>query len=326
MGTFMEWAKQVQSSRLKQLLMGFPIDQLRQQLEFFTNAFDVQRAKDSGDFLISREVEPDYDELCDKVAALEKNFGRYLTEQKKAIGFDIALRKLTHRCGELKYKDLGKEIYQIEVPDRLSDEVPKTWIKKSATKAVKRFHTPELLTMVRTYQETLETKTTLSDQLYIRLLVKFDHHDQLWRKITSTLAELDALASLAIVSGSSGVLGDYCCRPMFEEVESGHVGFFKVESLKHPCIMASAASDFIPNDIELGGDGSNMILLTGPNMVWLLCIQCVLTTRAVNQHCCDKRALQSLWPNSVALYPQKHAACLYSIASLRALVHIMIMG
>ena len=35
--------------------------------------------------------------------------------------------------------------------------------------------------------------------------------------------------------------------------------------LRHPCFVSTGASDFIPNDINLGGDHANITLLTGAN-------------------------------------------------------------
>ncbi len=69
------------------LLNGFPLEQLREQIAYFSNAFDVQRAKDTGEFLIYAGIEAEYDELCEQVKTIEKDFARYLTEQKRALGY-----------------------------------------------------------------------------------------------------------------------------------------------------------------------------------------------------------------------------------------------
>jgi DNA mismatch repair protein MSH6 len=53
------------------------------------------------------------------------------------------------------------------------------------------------------------------------------------------------------------------CRPEFVESERS---VLELEGLRHPCVIPGIASDFIPNDTMLGGDTSNLILLTGPNM------------------------------------------------------------
>lgn len=45
----------------------------------------------------------------------------------------------------------------------------------------------------------------------------------------------------------------------------GDSAFVEFEQLRHPCLL-NANIDFIPNDVSLGGDKENLILLTGPNM------------------------------------------------------------
>jgi DNA mismatch repair protein MSH6 len=53
------------------------------------------------------------------------------------------------------------------------------------------------------------------------------------------------------------------CRPEFVNDEKS---VLELEALRHPCVIPGIASDFIPNDTTLGGNTSNLILLTGPNM------------------------------------------------------------
>lgn len=49
------------------------------------------------------------------------------------------------------------------------------------------------------------------------------------------------------------------CRPKFVEADHAKVNF---KSLRHPAMCLR--SDFIPNDVEMGGDQAKMVLLTGP--------------------------------------------------------------
>lgn len=80
------------------------------------------------------------------------------------------------------------------------------------------------------------------------------------------LAHLDCLIGLNICKDSLGE--GPVCRPTFTNPGSNGQGVFDVTGLRHPCIVSQAASKtFIPNDTLLGGDDSNIILLTGPNMV-----------------------------------------------------------
>ncbi len=137
----------------------------------------------------------------------------------------------------------------MEFPVRFGARLPKDWIRRSSTKAVVRVHTPYLINLVRQYQETLETRTNILNSLFARTLARFDTvYDACWMKAIRCVADLDGLACLAKVSGPMGVLGETRCRPQFVEPTDGR-SVFRVESLRHPCLMAHTANDFIPNDI-----------------------------------------------------------------------------
>lgn len=79
-------------------------------------------------------------------------------------------------------------------------------------------------------------------------------------KIISNIAQLDCLFSLAQCTKN---LQEPVCRPEFVE---GDASILEMEDMRHPCVLESIGSDYIPNDVNLGGENSTMILLTGPNM------------------------------------------------------------
>jgi len=55
-------------------------------------------------------------------------------------------------------------------------------------------------------------------------------------------------------------------RPEIVESDSAYIDF---EDLRHPCM--SLRTDFIANDIKLGGDVARQVLLTGPSKLELGC-------------------------------------------------------
>ena len=73
------------------------------------------------------------------------------------------------------------------------------------------------------------------------------------------IAHLDCLISLAKASAS---LGSPSCRPEFVD-EDGTRSVLEFQTLRHPCIETT--TNFIPNDIALGGEAANITLLTGAN-------------------------------------------------------------
>jgi DNA mismatch repair protein MSH3 len=189
------------------------------------SSFDVQLAKNENEFKLHKGIEKDYDDIIMEVKKYENILLDYLSAQKKILGPNIS------------YRDIGKEIFQIEVPTNSLSKVPSNWMKKSGTKTCSRYHSPELMKFIRQYQESLELRSQILDSLYSRLLLKF--RDDCWTKSIELLAELDCnlrlfYSGLANLAQCGQYLGNVKCRPTFNE---GSVSFLKVKSLKHPFII-----------------------------------------------------------------------------------------
>jgi DNA mismatch repair protein MSH6 len=112
--------------------------------------------------------------------------------------------------------------------------------------------------LVRDLQEAQETHGQVVKQVTARFLARFDDEYQTWLAAVKIMAQLDCLISLA---AASAALGEPSCRPTFVDSDRSIVEF---EELRHPCMLPNV-TDFIPNDIKLGGDSSNINLLTGAN-------------------------------------------------------------
>lgn len=194
-------------------------------------------------------AEPDFDASQNKMDEIEAAFDPLLKQYQKQL-----------KSTKIRYATIGmsKEIYQIEVP--ASIHVPKDWSRLSATKAVTRYWSPEVKTLVRELLELRELHKVLVESLESRFYRKFDQDYKMWSAVINTVAKADCLYSLAVSSQS---LTEPSCRPVFEESTRTVLDF---EDLRHPAIPLSAGTSFIPNDISLGGDNSKMSLLTGPNM------------------------------------------------------------
>ncbi|KAJ2345777.1 DNA mismatch repair protein msh6, partial [Coemansia sp. RSA 2618] len=174
----------------------------------------------------------------------------------------------------------------LEVP--ASVDVPSSYFQLSATKAVRRFWSPELRATVQKRAEALETQSMVLDSYQARLYARFDRHYAVTMKAVAVVAEIDCLLALA---AASRALGAPACRPtILDDASAG--GYIEFRQLRHPCVALGSAADFVANDIVLGhkpnGDNSSaaananssaaananngsddpasMILLTGPNM------------------------------------------------------------
>ncbi|KAH3972303.1 DNA mismatch repair protein [Parastagonospora nodorum] len=226
-----------------QLITSMP--DLASALEPWKSAFDRDLAKKEGILVPEPGVEEDFDNSQQEIDECKANLDQLLKKARKELGNN-----------GIVFKDIGKEVYQLEVPKKV--KVPNTWDQMSATAKVSRYYTPELRKLVRALQEAEETHGQIVREVASRFCVRFDENYKTWLAAVKIIAQLDCLISLAKASSS---LGEPSCRPVFSEGKRTVVEF---EELRHPC-MLNTVDDFIPNDIRLGGDESNISLLTGAN-------------------------------------------------------------
>ncbi|KAG6022209.1 hypothetical protein E4U41_002296 [Claviceps citrina] len=218
---------------------------LEEPLSYWKTAFDRRRAREEKMLMPEKGIEPDFDDSLARIDEIKGQLGDLLGEKRDQL-----------KCRTLKFTDVGKEIYQMETPKNA--KVPSSWRQMSATKDVKRWYFPELTQLVRELQEAEELHSQLVREVASRLLRKFDVDYPTWLLAIRIVAQLDCLVSLA---KASTLMGLPACRPRFVDQERSLVDF---EELRHPC-MTSTVDDFIPNDIQLGGEGPKIHLLTGAN-------------------------------------------------------------
>eukprot|EP00698_Gefionella_okellyi_P003683 TRINITY_DN13445_c0_g1_i1.p1 TRINITY_DN13445_c0_g1~~TRINITY_DN13445_c0_g1_i1.p1 ORF type:complete len:1151 (+),score=299.87 TRINITY_DN13445_c0_g1_i1:80-3532(+) len=221
---------------------------LRPLVQFFNEAFDQQEAKKEGVIMPKEGMVADYDRVQAKIVAVEKKLKRHLSEQREYFGSE-----------NVKYKDINKELYQIEVPVSALKGVTVTneYSVMSQTKEVKRFWTPFIREQMPILERAKEERTDILKDVLFKMLAKFDEHFMTARRAVDCIAELDCLLCLARNSKVPGV-----CRPVF--VDSAEP-VLELQECRHPCMEAMFGS-FVPNDIALGGTHAATVILTGPNM------------------------------------------------------------
>lgn len=209
-------------------------------------AFDHSKARDDGILVPERGVEEDFDKSQDHIEQILADLEELLKKTRKDLG-----------SSAIMYRDNGKEIYQLEVPLKVKG-IPKSWDQMSATQKCKRYYSPELRSLVRRLQEAQETHGQIVKEVAGRFFTRFDEDYSTWLAAVRIIAQLDCLISLA---KASSTLGEPSCRPEFVDDDRTVVEF---EDLRHPCMLPNV-TDFIPNDVQLGGDTANINLLTGAN-------------------------------------------------------------
>lgn len=227
-----------------QLISSMP--DLSGALQHWKEAFNRTKANADGILVPEPGVEEDFDESQERIENCLKDLDDLLKQVRRDLGSTAIV-----------YRDNGKEIYQLEVPMKVS-KVPKHWDQMSATAKVKRYYSPELRKLVRALQEAQETHGQIVKDVARRFYTRFDEDYTTWLAATKIVAQLDCLISLAKASAS---LGEPSCRPIFVNDERTVLEF---TDLRHPCMLTSV-TDFIPNDITLGGSAPNIDLLTGAN-------------------------------------------------------------
>ncbi|GMH02314.1 hypothetical protein Nepgr_004153 [Nepenthes gracilis] len=225
-------------------------------LKHFRDAFDWAEANDSGRIIPCEGVDTEYDSACENIKMIESSMKRYLKEQRKLLGDTSIL-----------YVTVGKESYLLEVPESLSSSVPREYELRSSKKGFFRYWTPDIKKMLAELSHAESEKESKLKGILQRLIGRFCEHHRMWRRLISTVAELDVLISLAVAS-------DYyegpTCRPIISDNSSPNgMRHLTAKGLGHPVLRSDSLGKgtFVPNDIMIGGpDHARFILLSGPNM------------------------------------------------------------
>ncbi|ODQ65591.1 hypothetical protein NADFUDRAFT_74035 [Nadsonia fulvescens var. elongata DSM 6958] len=229
---------------LLQLIDSFP--NLELLLSEWSEAFDRLKAKDEGVLVPEQGVDEEFDMSVTKMENIEKELHVLLASYKKEF-----------KSHEICFRDSGKEVFLIEVPVRIKS-VPKSWQVMSSTVKVKRYWSPEVRTLVRSLLEARESHKIIAERVTGHIYARFDNDYENWLKAVLIIGNMDCLVSLA---RTSAALGSTSCRPEFLNDVRSQLDF---QELRHPCFN-SRSTEFIPNDINLGGNRASLSLLTGAN-------------------------------------------------------------
>ncbi|KAI0251081.1 muts domain V-domain-containing protein [Lactifluus subvellereus] len=191
-----------------------------------------------------------YDDIAKEIRELEKELDKSLKKLEKQVGCPL---QYWHSAQG------NKDIYLVQVSSNHRD-IPNNWIKSGGTKAFSRWAVPSLGGTIRQLKEARERRSASIKDFKFRLFAEFDKDRGVWLRAIRAMAELDCLFSLA---KSSHALGEPACRPQLVEGDAAWIDF---EELRHPAMALRTKSDFIPNDVKLGGKVGRIALLTGPNM------------------------------------------------------------
>ena len=185
---------------------------------------------------------------------LEHKLGIASVEQELDAHRSVAAAKVKKM--KVEYVTVAGIEYLIEVDNTLLKNVPASWAKVSGTKKVSRFHTPEVVRLIRERDQHKEALAAACDVAFAGLLADISSKYQSFRDCVQALATLDCLLSLAAIASQPGYV-----KPEYTDETC-----ISVEQGRHPMVEQLLLDAYVPNDTDLASDRTRALLITGPNM------------------------------------------------------------
>ncbi|MEE8348393.1 MAG: DNA mismatch repair protein MutS [Acidobacteriota bacterium] len=146
--------------------------------------------------------------------------------------------------------------YFIEVTRAHLDSVPDHYTRKQTLVGSERFITPEL----KEYEEKVLTAQEkifeLEKTLFCEIRSRLGDQARRIQKVAHVIATIDVLAAF-----SETARKHHYVRPQLDETHD-----LKIRAGRHPVVEANSSEPFVPNDLDCGAEGDQLLILTGPNM------------------------------------------------------------
>ncbi|MEM7548089.1 MAG: DNA mismatch repair protein MutS [Bacteroidota bacterium] len=148
--------------------------------------------------------------------------------------------------------------YYLEVTHAHKDKVPSEWIRKQTLVNAERYITEEL----KEYEEKIlhaeGRLSVLEKEIYDKLVFEAGSFLDAIQLNAKTIAFLDCLLSFATNAQENNY-----CKPQIEDHKA-----LNIKEGRHPVIekQMPAGENYVPNDVFLDNDESQILIITGPNM------------------------------------------------------------
>ncbi|MCL1818965.1 MAG: DNA mismatch repair protein MutS, partial [Spirochaetaceae bacterium] len=191
-----------------------------------------------------------YNARLDELRAMKSNrkevLDAYIEDEKKLSG--IPSLKIRYN------KIIG---YFIEVTKTHMASVPKHFIRRQSLVTGERYTTDKLVELETQLNNAEESIVELEKELFLAVRARARELVQRLLDLSAFLARTDALQSLAQAATLHGFT-----RP---RVDTG--GDIVITEGRHPVVESYLPpGEFVPNGLELKGEGESFALITGPNM------------------------------------------------------------
>lgn len=220
---------------------------ISQDVLAYLEKINPQAAKDDDKYGFFREEEEMEDITEHKlgIASVEHELNEH-----RAIAAEKVHKK------KVEYVTVAGIEYLIEVGNDQLKNVPASWAKISGTKKVSRFHTPEVVRLIRERDQHKEALAAACDVSFAALLADISAKYQSFRDCVQALATLDCLVSLATIASQQGYV-----KPEYTDSTC-----ISIEQGRHPMVEQLLLDAYVPNDTDLATDQTRALLITGPNM------------------------------------------------------------
>jgi DNA mismatch repair protein MutS len=150
--------------------------------------------------------------------------------------------------------------YYLEVTNKYRDhdKIPDTWVRKQTLANAERYISDDLKKLETKILTAEEKIAEIEEKLYHELVVTAAGYLDAIQQNAKQIAVIDCLLSFAHIA----VKNDYC-RPIVDESYT-----IDIKDGRHPVIerQLPVGVAYVPNDIALDNDDTQIMMITGPNM------------------------------------------------------------
>jgi DNA mismatch repair protein MutS len=199
-----------------------------------------------------------YDEKLDKLRSFGRDSRQWIADFEAAEQARTGIRNL-----RVKFNNAFG--YFIEITKSNLDKVPQDYVRKQTTVNAERYTTPELKEKEREVSHAEERMLVREEELFAELVAATLKHADELEEEAAALAELDVYLGWAEIARQ----WDYCRPELDEGLE------LTIEEGRHPVVERILKGDphatgltggFVPNDVSLDATGTQIAIITGPNM------------------------------------------------------------
>ena len=146
--------------------------------------------------------------------------------------------------------------YSIEVSNTHAAKVPPDYVRRQTLVGAERYVTTELKEYESRALGAEERMAALEFELFVEIRARVAAQAETLLRTARAVAALDALTALGEVAHLRAWV-----RPVVDESRR-----LEITGGRHPVIEAAGTGAFTPNDVSLDPDGTQIVILTGPNM------------------------------------------------------------